>query len=301
MSEYPIDNAQVHAEEPLDKDKVCAGFSAQTLSAIGDKIEVFQTIDSTNLEAKRRLSTLDTTTANVTSLHGTVLLAEHQSAGRGRLGRSFYSPQKKGIYVSLIYNTKETPEANENTSEQENAIPLDPSCITAATAVAVSRALSSFGIEAQIKWVNDIFINEKKICGILTEGVLNTQKEQNSTAKINTVIVGIGINVLETENGFPDELKNIAGALNKKINRNELTSTVLNNIIEFFSGSIPFTKLMDEYRERSLVLGKKVQVIKPTQQYTATVLDITDEAHLIIERADGTHEELLSGEVSLRL
>lgn len=289
---------QLDSGENLDKAKIIAGFSQQTLSIIGEKIEIFQTIDSTSLEAKRRLSASN---ANPKKLHGTLLLSEHQSAGRGRLGRSFYSPKKNGIYASLIYGTGNCTKSNAGEQENPKTLPLDPSCITAATAVAVSRALSSFKIETHIKWVNDIFLNGKKICGILTEGVLSTRQNQKNPTQIDTIILGIGINVFETKTGFPDELKNIAGSLNIPISRNELIARVLNNVIEAFSGTVPFAELMKEYRKRSLVLGKNVQIIKPNEKYPATVLNITDEAHLIIERADGSHEELVSGEVSLRI
>lgn len=284
MTESLIKKGLYDDGEFLDKEKIYAGLSKKALSVIGDKLEVFQTIDSTNLEAKRRVA------YSGQNLHGAVLLAEHQSAGRGRLGRSFYSPAKKGIYLSLIYNTDEY-------TKGQTAL-IDPFCITAITAVAITRALSSFGIESHIKWVNDIFIHKKKVCGILTEGILSTK---TAAAKIHTLIVGVGINVFEDTEGFPDELKETAGALDTAISRNKLVLTVLNEIIEKFSGVSPLIELMQEYRNNSLVLGKKVQVITPNEQYLATVLDITDKAHLIIEREDGTQEEILSGEVSLRL
>ncbi len=259
-------------------------------SVCGGKIEVFKTIDSTNTEAKRRL----TQAVSSDALHGTVLIAEHQSAGRGRLGRSFFSPAESGIYLSLIYK----PECGANDGGG-----ADTALLTAFAAVSVCRALSDAGIQSGIKWVNDVLINGKKVCGILTEGFIR-EKE------IDAVITGVGINVYKAREGFPAELQDIAGSLSENaaeaVDRNALAALIISHIIEAFSGksrhgTCARCSLMDEYKRRSLAMGKRVRVISAAESYEATVTDITDEAHLVVKDLAGNVRELLSGEISIRL
>ena len=155
-------------------------------------------IDSTN----RYLKELAATGAP----EGTVVIANKQSAGRGRLGRSFFSPEEKGIYMSILLR----PEI-----ELERAV-----LITSMAAVAVARAVERVStIPAQIKWVNDIFINRKKVCGILTEAGINTEK-----GSLDYAVLGIGVNVGSME--FPAELKEIATSVSnecgKEVSKNDL-------------------------------------------------------------------------------
>ena len=241
-------------------------------------IVIHDTVDSTMLEAKRFLKAHEI-------CHGSVILSEYQTAGKGRLGRSFYSPKNTGIYMSIIYSAKEYSNMQK-----------DCAGITVATAVAVHNALDSFAIDSKIKWVNDIFIDQKKVCGILTEGVFSSS---NSNATFDTFIIGIGINVSKTDSELPDDIKDIATFLPKDVNRNHLVSEILNQIATIFTEQSNL-EIIDSYREHSLVLGKKVQVIRPDVTFPAKVLAITDEAHLLIELDDGTTQELLSGEVSIR-
>ncbi len=239
-----------------------------------ENVVVYKTIDSTNVEAKRILS------SKIKPIKDLLLVSEHQSAGKGRLGRNFYSPPSTGIYMSLIYHDNDTD------------CKTDSVAITVTAAVAVYKSLKSIGVEAKIKWVNDLYVERKKVCGILTEGVL-------AGSRVDAYVIGIGINIVETAEGFPDDIKNIAGSINKDIDRNELVANIVNNLYDCLQKDS--SNLMSEYRANSLVIGEVVTVIKPTETFPAKVLEITDEAHLIIEKEDGSTEELLSGEISIRV
>ena len=260
--------------------------SAFAQSVCKGKVEVFKTIDSTNTEAKRRL----TSSSRAESLHGTVLFAEHQSAGRGRFSRSFYSPKGAGLYFSLIF----CPSIPAMTEREVPSSAL----YTAISATVICRCLKALGFAPQIKWVNDIYLNGKKICGILSEGIIDME-----TSSVQAVIIGIGLNVKESN--FPPELKNKAGALFSEaedlpLNRNVLASSIISSLIEALYGLHSQNTLMEEYKSLSLLMGKKVRVLPfAGTPYQALVLGISDLGHLIIETDDGKKDELISGEVSL--
>ena len=283
--------------------------SAFAQSVCKGKVEVFKTIDSTNTEAKRRL----TSSSRAESLHGTVLFAEHQSAGRGRFSRSFYSPKGAGLYFSLIF----CPSIPARTEREVPASVL----YTAISATIICRCLKALGFAPQIKWVNDIYLNGKKICGILSEGIIDME-----TSSVQAVIIGIGLNVKESN--FPPELKNKAGSLFTEagslfaeadklfteigsffseaeapsLNRNVLASSIISSLIEALYGLHSQESLMEEYKSLSLLTGKKVRVLPfADTPYEALVLGISDLGHLIIETDDGKKDELISGEVSLEL
>lgn len=260
--------------------------SAFAQSVCKGKVEVFKTIDSTNTEAKRRL----TSSSRAESLHGTVLFAEHQSAGRGRFSRSFYSPKGAGLYFSLIF----CPSIPAMTEREVPSSAL----YTAISSTVICRCLKALGFAPQIKWVNDIYLNGKKICGILSEGIIDME-----TSSVQAVIIGIGLNVKESN--FPPELKNKAGALFSEaedlpLNRNVLASSIISSLIEALYGLHSQNTLMEEYKSLSLLMGKKVRVLPfAGTPYQALVLGISDLGHLIIETDDGKKDELISGEVSL--
>ena len=269
--------------------------SAFAQSVCKGKVEVFKTIDSTNTEAKRRL----TSSSSAESLHGTVLFAEHQSAGRGRFSRSFYSPKGAGLYFSLIF----CPSIPARTEREVPASAL----YTAISATIICRCLKALGFAPQIKWVNDIYLNGKKICGILSEGIIDME-----TSSVQAVIIGIGLNVKESN--FPPELKNKAGSLFTEagssfseaeapsLNRNVLASSIISRLIEALYGLQSQENLMEEYKSLSFLTGKKVRVLPfAGTPYEALVLGISDLGHLIIETDDGKKNELISGEVSLEL
>ncbi len=267
--------------------------SAFAQSVCKGKVEVFKTIDSTNTEAKRRLNS----SSRAEALHGTVLFAEHQSAGRGRFSRSFYSPKGAGLYFSLIFCPSIPTRA-------EKEVPSS-ALYTAISATVICRCLKALGFAPQIKWVNDIYLNGKKICGILSEGIIDME-----TSSVQAVIIGIGLNVKETN--FPPELKDKAGSLFTEIdssfseaeapslNRNVLASSIISSLIEALYGLHSQGELMEEYKSLSLLTGKKVRVLPfADTPYEALVLGISDLGHLIIETDDGKKDELISGEVSL--
>lgn len=250
----------------------------------------YDEIDSTNLEAKRLVAKKSSATKQV-------FLAKRQTAGRGRLGRSFFSPEETGLYMSLLLQIDEKL--------------LDTDLITPAAGVAVCRTIDFFYDEKgkkanpQIKWVNDIYLNKKKVCGILTEGILNPKE-----GKISQVIIGIGVNLFEPKTGFPPEIENIAGfVFNKDFFKNpeETKYQFVEKLLENLEITLEKSQekiTMEEYKERSLVIGKTVTVITPQKQYAALVKDVTEKGHLIVEYEENgqiQQTELLSGEVSLKL
>ncbi len=245
---------------------------------------VFDTIDSTNEEAKRLLSSEFSAPFLVVS--------NEQTRGKGRLGRNFFSPADSGIYMSIAFNPQ---------------IPIAKSSLTTTSAaVAVCRAIESiFPCEAKIKWVNDVFCLGKKVGGILTEGISNIE-----TGELETIVVGIGINCFSPRGGFPTEISDIASSISKKeqvnFNRNLLAAKITNNFFDIWN-DINSSKFMNEYKNRSLVLGNEITVVKnPTDQdmqivKSAYAIDINDDGSLVVEYEDKSRETLIAGEVSLKL
>lgn len=235
------------------------------------KIHVFENIDSTNAEAKRM--------ALNGFKDGTVVIANAQSAGRGRMGRSFYSPPGSGIYLSYLIRPR---------MGGDKLL-----AITAASAVAVCRAIQNVtGKKPLIKWVNDLYLDNKKICGILAEAVTGADG-------IEAIIIGVGINCTTT---FDGELSKIAGSLyssTKDINiRNELAAELVNqlgNVCQMTESG----EFADEYRENSMILGKKITVCGESDSMY-TVEDIGTCGELILRGEDGQSRTLNTGEVSIR-
>lgn len=241
-------------------------------------IEVHKILDSTNEEIKRRV--LDG------AAHGLIILAEQQTKGKGRLGRNFYSPAGTGIYMSILIK----PEL-----EGSDAV-----LITTATSVAVCRGIRKvLGLEPQIKWVNDIYLRDKKICGILTEAISDFEM-----GRIDSVIVGIGINY--STDDFPEELKERAGSLGAEnhVPRNELVAAVLNEFWDIYN-DITGRKFMEEYRRRSNVIGKEVRFLEKNVWREARALDIDEDGGLLVEYAGSEGETvkrtLHTGEITLRI
>lgn len=233
----------------------------------------YRSTDSTN----RRASAL----ALEGACHGTCVVSAHQSAGRGRLGRSFYSPEKQGIYLSVILKP---------TFDISKAV-----LITAAASVAVSRAIQAVcGVRPQIKWVNDLYLDGKKICGILTEAITDFESGQ-----ITNIVAGIGINCSCED--FPEELRDIAGGIPGSYSKNALAAEVVNQLLDVAS-NIEAREFIDEYRQASMVIGKDVNVIKTGKEPAAAFAeDIDNNGALIVRYADGRREALTTGEVSIRL
>lgn len=238
-------------------------------------ITVYKKIDSTNTQAK--------IAADNSECEMGIFVASEQTAGRGRMGRSFTSNKGKGLYLSILLG-KELP-ADFATS------------LTTYMAVIAARAIASLTpIDPRIKWVNDIYAGGKKLAGILTEG------KAKSEGTLAYAVVGIGINILKQE--FPDEVKAIATTIEdecgKAVDVNELTALIVK---EFFENLdlVGTPELADEYRSRSFLIGAQVNVIKPTVTYEATVTGITDKCELTLTLPDGSEEILSTGEVSVRL
>lgn len=233
----------------------------------GVAVKVYSEIDSTNSEAKRLAAAGFKTPV--------LLLAESQTAGRGRMGRQFFSPQNTGLYLSFMYSP---------------AISFaDSVTVTSAAAVAVAKAIEELTeLKPQIKWVNDIYIDGKKVCGILTEAV---------TGQKTYIIVGIGVNI--TTEAFPDELKAIASSLGKLIDRNKLAVLIVENLIKLIS-ELPDRTFIEDYRQRSLVLGKEVVFTSKDYQQTGRAVGIDRDGGLMVETPDGT-VVLNTGEISLKI
>lgn len=237
-------------------------------------IFIYDTVGSTNDIARE--------TCKKSNTGYTLIIADEQERGRGRLGRSFISKGGGGLYMSIIAPLK------------HNA--SDPALITAYTAVAVRRALFNLcGASAGIKWVNDIILGERKLGGILVEGVINPD-----TMLLNRCIVGIGINT----HGYtlPPEIDAIATTLEREghtILREELAAEIYMQFIKDFH-LIATREIAKEYKSYSTVIDKAVRVIKPTASYHAHVVDITDKCELVLALPDGKSEILRTGEVSIR-
>lgn len=208
-----------------------------------------------------------------------LIAAASQTAGRGRHGRDFHSPAESGLYFSLAFPWKKKE---------------SPVLLTTMAAVAVARVLEeTFEIEVGIKWVNDLFFKGKKISGILTEAVTDLESGQTLS-----LVLGIGINLLPPEGGFPEEIAEIAGAVTdgrRIINRNALIADISNVMAEIIM-KLPSRAYLDEYRKRCFIIGK--EVILDSGQ-AILVEDISDDGALMY-RENKEMLELSSGEISLK-
>ena len=251
---------------------------------ISDDINVvfYEKTDSTMVQAKRIINE-----KSFSNIHKTLVIATEQSSGKGRLGRSFYSPGVGGIYFSVIIS---------------DGIIENPSVITASVATAVCRAIKAiYNKDCKIKWVNDILLNNKKICGILTEGIINSV-----TNKIDTAIIGIGINIFVDDKAVPVELQNIIGGIvdnQNNIKKTQLLCSVVENIFDIFSTKENIQAALAEYKNKSALIGKKIKVFPVIGQmdnyYYCVVEDISEDAKLIVRTESGEVKYLDSGEVSI--
>ncbi len=230
----------------------------------------FDTVDSTNDEAKRRFRSGLKSEA--------LFVADCQTNGRGRRGRSFYSPSSTGIYLSLLYPLK--------------AGQSDFLNYTSKAAVAVCRALRRvYSVSPMIKWVNDILLDGKKIAGILAEFVSDT--DSGDTA----VVTGIGIN-LSTEI-FPDAISDTAGSVgNSSVPREMIAAEITRELISLFS--VSDTSWLDEYRALSLVIGRQIAFERNGKIFTGKAVSIDSEAALVVLRSDGVTDVLNTGEITVR-
>lgn len=236
---------------------------------------ILDTVDSTNTYAKRL--------AEDGARENTVIISRRQTCGRGRLGRSFCS-DADGIYMSVILRPDTSPEC----------VPL----ITTAAAVAVSAAIDEVcDKRTGIKWVNDIFLGGKKICGILTEGSF----ELGTT---RYAVLGIGINLCGKIDELPEDIRDTAGFIYETQYPVEVKEKLIAKILQNFSvyyKNLTDKLFLDEYRRRSILIGKTVRCITADNIFSATVTGIDDNAGLMVEKEDGSIASLSAGEVSLRL
>ncbi len=206
-----------------------------------------------------------------------LIVANKQTAGRGRLGRTFYSPFG-GIYMSVLFHPDRAVEKATD--------------ITVMASVAMVRTISSvLGIETQIKWVNDIYLNGKKVCGILTEGIFNS--DNNS---FDSVVLGVGLNLFT--NDFPEDIKDIATSLSDKEKKGVKEALIDKFTQEFFDIFENKKEYFFEYKSRSLILGKTVEYLKDNTLHTANAVDISESGELIVIE-NGKKILLNSGEIKI--
>lgn len=238
-------------------------------------IVIYDEIDSTNTEAKRRLYSSDVKDF-------TVIVADMQKGGRGRTGKSFTSPKGSGVYFSIILHPKDSYDFSY----------FDLTTVKAAVAVA-EGIRESTGKQAEIKWVNDLFLKGKKICGILSE--LDADFESRS---VKSVIVGIGINVNKPLDDSFKDLKDIAGYIGTDVIRNEILSSILNAFYE--NNYVKSDKeIIDYYKKHSLVIGRDLYFVLNGKKYSAKGVDINDKGNLIVDTGS-ERLTLSSGEVSIK-
>lgn len=266
---YKIDAVTNKGYSLYDANKIVT--AARVKSGIKYDVDVihYHSIDSTNNECKRMLAD---------GKKGVFLVsADNQTAGRGRQGKSFYSPAETGIYFSLVIRPD---------SSLQNAVTA-----TTAASVAVCKAIEGLtDLQPKIKWVNDVYVNGKKVCGILTEA--NTDVE---TGTVDSVIIGIGVNISTIE--FPDDISG-AGSLGVDINRSALIAETVNNLLAFAGGG--YAEFIDYYRSRSMVIGRQIRCIQNGVATEARAISIDPRGGLEVEFADKTRAILRSGEISIR-
>lgn len=260
-------------------------------------VEVYKSIDSTNTKIKEYAAS--------GRPEGLVVIAQEQTAGRGRMGRSFYSPTSSGVYMSFLLRPKFT--AGESTY------------LTTAAAVAAAETIDDVWkdysesikhkagsgacqpdpdeSQAVIKWVNDVYVRGKKVCGILTEASVNVENSM-----LEYAVTGIGFNVQVPENGFPEEIQDIAGAIFETDTamdaKNRIAAEMINHFMKYYE-DLPERTYMEEYRKRSFLLGREIYTVTDPP-ITGRAVDIDEEGHLIMELKDGSRKILSSGEVSVR-
>ncbi|MEF9991516.1 MAG: biotin--[acetyl-CoA-carboxylase] ligase [Peptostreptococcaceae bacterium] len=241
---------------------------------IGSDIIHFDTIDSTNNYAK--------SIAN-DKVDGTIVISEEQLGGRGRLGKKWHSKKYDGIWMSIIL--------------KPNISPMDAPFITLIAGASIVKALNKLGIESSIKWPNDIIINGKKVCGILTE--LSAEIE-----RVNYIVLGIGINVKTLE--FPEDIVNIATSIHKEGYDISRVSIIRNIILEFENIYMEYiknndkNKTLDICRKYSAIVGKDIYAIRNNEKVKVKCIDINKDGNLVVEDKDGNIKEIMSGEISIR-
>ena len=252
-------------------------FLSERSQFYANKIQVHKSLESTNKTAKEM--------AVAGAEHGTIIISDCQTMGRGRYSRNFFSPSGGGLYMSMVLR----PEAMHF---------KNPTSVTAFAAVSVCEAIESISTKVpRIKWVNDIFIDGKKVCGILTEAVTDFE-----SGGLDWVVLGIGINVHTRTEDFPCDLQSIATSIypDEKMSgvRNRLSAEIINRILGF--ETLPSeTEIFEKYKKRLMVLGKKITVIQNQVEYMATAIDVDSVGHLVVKNESGERITLSSGEIRI--
>lgn len=241
----------------------------------GQNIYYFDVTDSTNTQAK----------ALKGGQHGSLVVADRQTSGRGRLGRTWESSSNDNIYMTLRLKPD---------------IPVDKApMLTLVMALSVVRAVEDItGIKGNIKWPNDIVVNKKKICGILTEMSVDM-------TGIEYVVIGVGVNV--NTKHFPEEIKETATSLSAEggqdFERADIIAKILERFEEYyetFARGNNLADLMDAYNAHLINRNKEVRVLEPGQEYSGYALGIDELGQLLVRREDGSVEKIFAGEVSVR-
>lgn len=244
--------------------------------ALGRELKVLDEVNSTNIAAKEL--------ASAGAPHGTAVAADMQTMGRGRLGRTFVSPAGTGLYLSVILRPEIELEAT--------------AMMTTAASVAVAEAVEKLtGSAPQIKWVNDVYLNGKKICGILTEASLGLEMKS-----LDYAVIGIGVNVRSVRGKFDSELIKTASSIEDEtgliIDRNALCAAILDRL-EFYTDSLRERSFLEGYRRRELLTGNDITAMVGNQPITGKALGIDDNGNLIVELPNGSVKHLGSGEANL--
>jgi BirA family transcriptional regulator, biotin operon repressor / biotin---[acetyl-CoA-carboxylase] ligase len=241
---------------------------------IGKDIIHFDTIDSTNNYAKIIANDKE---------DGTIIISEEQISGRGRLGKQWHSKKYDGIWMSIIL--------------KPNISPMDAPFITLIAGASIVKALNNLGIKSSIKWPNDIIINGKKICGILTE--LSAEIE-----RVNYIVLGIGINVKTLD--FPDDIVNVATSIKKEgynISRVDIIRNIISEFEKIYTDYIDNndkTKTLEICKKHSAVIGHDIYTIRNNEKEKVKCIDINEDGNLVVEDEKGSVKEIISGEVSIR-
>lgn len=237
-------------------------------------IVVMESTGSTNSDAKKM--GIDG------ALNGTIIVTNEQTQGRGRFGRTFFSQKGKGIYMSIIIKPSMDIE--------------EVAFSTILSVVAVSRAIRKFTDESlDVKWVNDIYIKGKKVCGILTELISDIE-----SGAVDFIVVGVGLNLNTSANDFPEEVRNIAGSLKiSGVNRNKMIAEISMQIMDLFE-NFKTERIIEEYKEQQLLLGKNIRYEKNGDIIEGIAKDIDPFGGLVVD-VKGKDVVLRSGEVSVKI
>ena len=240
------------------------------------EMEMLPTIDSTNSYVWKK--------AGEGAGDGYTVIAREQAVGRGRTGRVFFSPKETGIYISTLLRPKDY---NANQALQ----------ITTMAAVAICEAIEEVSDKhPQIKWVNDIFIHGKKVCGILTEASFSLE-----SGLLDYAVLGLGINVYPPMDGFPKEIEKIAGVVseNPKTDfKNQLVAAFLRHFVRYYKKAERKTYIQ-KYRDYSLLINKEIYVIQGKEKKKALAYDINEDCQLLVRYENGMQEKLSYGEVQI--